>query len=147
MQIKIANKLELVTYSKDLICIKQGNKTVVSYGCLIGALKWLDKNGYKGIKNRVQEVLIDFSCIDIGNHSNSFNTENYKVEFDEKREFTVTDLSNRNNVRWFYDKGKMLEKVYFLEINRLNVNSFDLLIDEIGRLNHSFSLGLKSEVR
>lgn len=143
MNIVIDEKLELVTYSKDLIGIKQGNKTVVSYNCLIGALKWLDKNGYKGVKNDVQDVLIDFSNIDIGNHSNSFITENYKVEFDEKREFIVTDLSNKNNVRWFYDKKRMIQKVYFLEINRLNVNSFDSLIDEIGRLNENFRKEVK----
>lgn len=142
MRIKIKN-IELITYSKDLICIKNGLKTIVSYSNLLGALKWLDKNVNKGIKNRVGDVLIDFSNIDMGKYSNSFNTENYKVEFDGNREFTITDLSNRNNVRWVYNKRKMIEKIYHLEINRLKVYDFDSLIDAISELNNSFRKEVK----
>lgn len=138
MKIKIDNKLELVTYSKDVIGIKQGNKTVVSYSCILGALKWLYKNGYKAVKNRVQEVLIDFVSIDTDNYSNSFISENYKVEFDGKREFIITDLSSRNNVRWIYNKKKMIEKVYYLEVNRINTFSVDELVNRINQLNISF---------
>lgn len=143
MKIKIDEKLELVTYSKDVIGIKQGNKTIVSHSCLLGALKWLDKNGYRAVKNRVQEVLIDFVSIDTDNYSNSFISENYKVQFDEKREFTVTDLSSRNNVRWIYNKKKMLEKVYYLEVNRINAFSVEELVNRINQLNISFLKGEK----
>ena len=137
MRIKI-NDLELITYSKDLICVKNGLKTIVSYKSLVGALKWLDKNGYEAIKNRVGEVLINFTNIDIDKYSNSFNTNNYKVDFDEKREFVIIDLSNRNNVRWVYDKKKMIETIYHLETNRLEVYDFDSLIDGIEKLNNIF---------
>lgn len=138
MKIRIDEKFELITYSKDLIGIKKGNKTVVSYNCILGALKWLNKNGYEGIKNRVGGVLIDFAGIDIGNYSNSFETENYKVEFDDKKEFSITDLSNRNNVRWFYFKKKVIEAIYHLEINRLEVLTVDELVAEIEELNKYF---------
>lgn len=143
MQILFANKYELITYSKDLICVKDGDRTLVSYCNLLGAIKWLDKNVNKGIKNRVGDVLIDFTNIDMGNYSNSFNTENYKVEFDGKKEFTITDLSNRNNVRWVYDKRKMIEKIYHLEINRLKVYDFDSLIEGIEKLNNIFRKEVK----
>lgn len=142
MRIKI-NDLELITYSKDLICVKNGLKTIVSYKSLVGALNWLNKNGYEAIKNRVGEVLIDFSHIDIGKYQNSFNTDNYKVDFDEKREFIITDLSNRNNVRWVYDKKKMIETIYHLEINRLEVYDFDSLIDGIEKFNNIFRKEVK----
>ena len=137
MKIKIDN-LKLSTYSKDLICVKDGDKTLVSYNNLVGALKWLDKNLNKGIKNRVEEVLIDFSNIDMGKYPNSFKTENYKVVFDGKKEFTITDLSNRNNVRWIYHKRKMIEKIYHLEINRLKASDFYSLIKGIKELNNRF---------
>ena len=138
MQILFANKFELSTYSKDLICVKDGDRTLVSYNNLMGALKWLDKNVNKGIKNRVEEVLIDFSNVDIGKYPNSLKTENYKVEFDGKKEFTITDLSNRNNVRWIYHKRKMIEKIYHLEINRLKASDFYSLIKGIKELNNRF---------
>lgn len=137
MRIKI-NDLELITYSKDLICVKYGAKTIVSYSNLVGTLKWLDKNVNKGIKNRVGEVLIDFANIDMGKYSNSFKAENYEVEFDENREFTITDFSNRNNVRWIYNKRKMLEKIYYLEINRLNSKSLEQLVADINQLNNQY---------
>lgn len=140
MQILFANKYELSTYSKDLICVKDGDRTLVSYNNLTGALKWLDKNVNKGIKNRVEEVLIDFSNIDMGKYPNSFKTENYKVEFDGKKEFNITDLSNRNNVRWIYNKRKMIEKIYHLEINRLKASDFDSLIEGIKELNNRFNM-------
>ena len=137
MKIKIDN-LKLSTYSKDLICVKDGERTLVSYSNLVGALKWLDKNVNKGIKNRVEEVLINFSNVDIGKYPNSLKTENYKVEFDGRKEFTITDLSNRNNVRWIYNKRKMIEKIYHLEINRLKASDFDSLIKGIKELNNRF---------
>lgn len=143
LKIKIDNNFELITYSKDVIGIKQGNKTLVSYDCLVGALKWLDKNGYSAVKNRVQGVLIDFVSIDTDNYSNSFITENYKVQFDGKREFIITDLSSRNNVRWIYNKKKMIEKVYYLEVNRINAFSVDELVNRINQLNISFLKGEK----
>lgn len=143
MRIKI-NDLELITYSKDLICVKNGLKTIVSYKSLVGALKWLDKNGYEAIKNRVGEVLINFTNIDIDKYSNSFNTNNYKVDFDEKREFVIIDLSNRNNVRWVYDKKKMIETIYHLETNRLNVQTVEELVLRVKELNKYFiNLGEK----
>ena len=139
MNIKLDKSFTMMTYSKDLIGIKKGNKTVASYKDIIGALKWFDKNGYKGIKNRVEAVLLDLTSINIDKVLNSFKTDNYKVEFDEKREFTITDLSNRNNVRWIYNKVDVLSRIYHLEINRLNVISIDDLIEAINRLNISFS--------
>ena len=146
MRIKI-NDLELITYSKDLICVKNGLKTIVSYKSLVGALKWLDKNGYEAIKNRVGEVLIDYSHIDIGKYQNSFNTDNYKVDFDEKREFVITDLSNRNNVRWVYDKKKMIETIYHLETNRLNVQTVEELVLRVKELNKYFKATRVEECR
>ena len=145
MRIKI-NDLELITYSKDLICVKNGLKTIVSYKSLVGALKWLDKNGYEAIKNRVGEVLIDFSHIDMGKYSNSFNTDNYKVDFDGK-EFIITDLSNRNNVRWVYDKKKMIETIYHLETNRLNVQTVEELVLRVKELNKYFKATRVEECR
>ena len=44
MRIKI-NDLELITYSKDLICVKNGFKTIVSYKSLVGAVKRSEKIG------------------------------------------------------------------------------------------------------
>ena len=124
--------------------MKNGFKTIVSYKSLVGALNWLDKNGYEAIKNRVGEVLINFTNIDIDKYSNSFNTDNYKVDFDEKREFVITDLSNRNNVRWVYDKKKMIETIYHLETNRLNVQTVEELVLRVEELNKYFiNLGEK----
>ena len=144
MDIKLENDLRMVTYSKDLIGIKKSISTLASFKNIVGAIKYLDKNGYEGIKNRVGEVLINFTNIDIGKYSNSFNTDNYKVDFDEKREFVITDLSNRNNVRWVYDKKKMIETIYHLETNRLNVQTVEELVAGIEKLNKYFiNLGEK----
>ena len=144
MDIKLENDLRMVTYSKDLIGIKKSISTLASFKNIVGAIKYLDKNGYEAIKNRVGEVLIDFSHIDIGKYQNSFNTDNYKVDFDEKREFVITDLSNRNNVRWVYDKKKMIETIYHLETNRLNVQTVEELVAGIEKLNKYFiNLGEK----
>ena len=145
MDIKLEKDLRLVTYSTDLIAIKKGNSTKASFKNIVGALKWLDKNGYEGIKNRVGGVLIDFAGIDIGNYSNSFETENYKVEFDDKKEFSITDLSNRNNIRWFYFKKKVIEAIYHLEINRLEVLTVDELVAEIEELNKYFRVSRLEE--
>lgn len=144
MDIKLENDLRMVTYSKDLIGIKKSISTLASFKNIVGAIKYLDKNGYEAIKNRVGEVLIDYSHIDIGKYQNSFNTDNYKVDFDEKREFVIIDLSNRNNVRWVYDKKKMIETIYHLETNRLNVQTVEELVAGIEKLNKYFiNLGEK----
>ena len=144
MDIKLENDLRMVTYSKDLIGIKKSISTLASFKNIVGAIKYLDKNGYEAIKNRVGEVLINFTNIDIGKYQNSFNTDNYKVDFDEKREFVITDLSNRNNVRWVYDKKKMIETIYHLETNRLNVQTVEELVAGIEKLNKYFiNLGEK----
>lgn len=144
MDIKLENDLRMVTYSKDLIGIKKSISTLASFKNIVGAIKYLNKNGYEAIKNRVGEVLIDFSHIDMGKYSNSFNTDNYKVDFDEKREFIITDLSNRNNVRWVYDKKKMIETIYHLETNRLNVQTVEELVLRVKELNKYFiNLGEK----
>ena len=80
----------------------------------------------------------------MGKYSNSFNTDNYKVDFDGKREFIITDLSNRNNVRWVYDKKKMIETIYHLETNRLNVQTVEELVLRVKELNKYFiNLGEK----
>ena len=144
MDIKLENDLRMVTYSKDLIGIKKNISTLASFKNIVGAIKYLNKNGYEAIKNRVGEVLINFTNIDIGKYQNSFNTDNYKVDFDEKREFVITDLSNRNNVRWVYDKKKMIETIYHLETNRLNVQTVEELVAGIEKLNKYFiNLGEK----
>ena len=144
MDIKLENDLRMVTYSKDLIGIKKNISTLASFKNIVGAIKYLNKNGYEAIKNRVGEVLINFTNIDIGKYSNSFNTDNYKVDFDEKREFVITDLSNRNNVRWVYDKKKMIETIYHLETNRLNVQTVEELVLRVEELNKYFiNLGEK----
>ena len=110
-------------------------------------IKYLNKNGYEAIKNRVGEVLIDYSHIDIGKYQNSFNTDNYKVDFDEKREFVIIDLSNRNNVRWVYDKKKMIETIYHLETNRLNVQTVEELVLRVKELNKYFKATRVEECR
>ena len=144
MDIKLENDLRMVTYSKDLIGIKKSISIIASFKNIVGAIKYLNKNGYEAIKNRVGEVLINFTNIDIGKYQNSFNTDNYKVDFDEKREFVITDLSNRNNVRWVYDKKKMIETIYHLETNRLNVQTVEELVAGIEKLNKYFiNLGEK----
>ncbi len=144
MDIKLENDLRMVTYSKDLIGIKKSISTLASFKNIVGAIKYLNKNGYEAIKNRVGEVLINFTNIDIDKYSNSFNTDNYKVDFDEKREFVITDLSNRNNVRWVYDKKKMIETIYHLETNRLNVQTVEELVLRVEELNKYFiNLGEK----
>ena len=144
MDIKLENDLRMVTYSKDLIGIKKSISTLASFKNIVGAIKYLNKNGYEAIKNRVGEVLINFTNIDIDKYSNSFNTDNYKVDFDEKREFIITDLSNRNNVRWVYDKKKMIETIYHLETNRLNVQTVEELVLRVKELNKYFiNLGEK----
>ena len=144
MDIKLENDLRMVTYSKDLIGIKKSISTLASFKNIVGAIKYLNKNGYEAIKNRVGEVLINFTNIDIDKYSNSFNTDNYKVDFDEKREFVITDLSNRNNVRWVYDKKKMIETIYHLETNRLNVQTVEELVLRVKELNKYFiNLGEK----
>lgn len=144
MDIKLENDLRMVTYSKDLIGIKKSISTLASFKNIVGAIKYLNKNGYEAIKNRVGEVLINFTNIDIGKYQNSFNTDNYKVDFDEKREFIITDLSNRNNVRWVYDKKKMIETIYHLETNRLNVQTVEELVLRVKELNKYFiNLGEK----
>ena len=144
MDIKLENDLRMVTYSKDLIGIKKSISTLASFKNIVDAIKYLNKNGYEAIKNRVGEVLINFTNIDIGKYSNSFNTDNYKVDFDEKREFVITDLSNRNNVRWVYDKKKMIETIYHLETNRLNVQTVEELVLRVEELNKYFiNLGEK----
>ena len=143
MDIKLENDLRMVTNSKHLIGIKKSISTLASFKNIVGAIKYLDKNGYEAIKNRVGEVLIDFSHIDMGKYSNSFNTDNYKVDFDGK-EFIITDLSNRNNVRWVYDKKKMIETIYHLETNRLNVQTVEELVLRVEVLNKYFiNLGEK----
>ncbi len=144
MDIKLENDLRMVTYSKDLIGIKKSISTLASFKNIVGAIKYLNKNGYEAIKNRVGEVLINFTNIDIGKYQNSFNTDNYKVDFDGKREFIITDLSNRNNVRWVYDKKKMIETIYHLETNRLNVQTVEELVLRVKELNKYFiNLGEK----
>lgn len=144
MDIKLENDLRMVTYSKDLIGIKKSISTLASFKNIVGAIKYLNKNGYEAIKNRVGEVLINFTNIDIDKYSNSFNTNNYKVDFDEKREFVIIDLSNRNNVRWVYDKKKMIETIYHLETNRLNVQTVEELVLRVKELNKYFiNLGEK----
>ena len=144
MDIKLENDLRMVTYSKDLIGIKKSISTLASFKNIVGAIKYLNKNGYEAIKNRVGEVLIKFTNIDIGKYQNSFNTDNYKVDFDGKREFIITDLSNRNNVRWVYDKKKMIETIYHLETNRLNVQTVEELVLRVKELNKYFiNLGEK----
>ena len=141
--IKLENDLRMVTYSKDLIGIKKSISTLASFKNIVGAIKYLNKNGYEAIKNRVGEVLINFTNIDIDKYSNSFNTDNYKVDFDGK-EFIITDLSNRNNVRWVYDKKKMIETIYHLETNRLNVQTVEELVLRVKELNKYFiNLGEK----
>ena len=147
MDIKLENDLRMVTYSKDLIGIKKSISTLASFKNIVGAIKYLDKNGYEAIKNRVGEVLINFTNIDIGKYSNSFNTDNYKVDFDEKREFIITDLSNRNNVRWVYDKKKMIETIYHLETNRLNVQTVEELVLRVNELNKYFKATRVEECR
>ena len=147
MDIKLENDLRMVTYSKDLIGIKKSISTLASFKNIVGAIKYLNKNGYEAIKNRVGEVLINFTNIDIGKYQNSFNTDNYKVDFDEKREFIITDLSNRNNVRWVYDKKKMIETIYHLETNRLNVQTVEELVLRVKELNKYFKATRVEECR
>ena len=144
MDIKLENDLRMVTYSKDLIGIKKSISTLASFKNIVGAIKYLNKNGYEAIKNRVGEVLINFTNIDIDKYSNSFNTDNYKVDFDGKEFIIITDLSNRNNVRWVYDKKKMIETIYHLETNRLNVQTVEELVLRVKELNKYFiNLGEK----
>lgn len=135
MNINLGKDFRMVTYSKDLIGIKKGNKTIVSYRNIYSALNWIEKNLQKGVKNRVFSMLIDFNNIAINSCKNSLETKHYKVSFDDLREYIITDKVNRNNQRWVYDKRKMIETIYNLEINRLEVYSIDELVSSIKDLN------------
>lgn len=147
MNIKLENGFELVTYSKDLIGVKKGNKTIVSYKHIIGAFRWIEENVQQGVKNRVGDVLFDFSKLDIDSCKKSFKTKNYSVSFDGKREFTISDLKSRNNKRWIYNKKSLIERVYHLEINRLEVSSIDELVDSIKELNIYYYIVLTGGVK
>lgn len=138
MQIKMSNKLKLITYSKDCIAIKKGNDTLISSRDIIYPLRWLNKNGYNQPKNRVSPMLISFNDKDINDYTDSFDTPNYSVSFDGKKEYTINDKTNKNNTRWIYSKRKMIERVYLLEVSRLNSQSIDEIVADIKQLNKEF---------
>lgn len=143
MTINLKNKLSLVTYNKDSICIKKGNETIASANNIISVLNCIDKNEFESVKNRVQRALKDLSNIDMTKVPNELETENYRIEFDNIREFCLLDLTAKNNKRWFYDKDKVIKRIYDLEINRINAFSIDELIEKIELFNTSFLEGLK----
>ena len=143
MQIKMSTKLKLITYSKDCIAIKKGNDTLLSSRDIILACEWFYKNGYKELKNRVFHMLISFNDKDINDYPNSFDTHNYSVSFDGKREYTIIDKAYKNNTRWIYNKKNLIERLYHLEINRLSAQTVEELVSGIDQLNNNFINQLK----
>jgi len=130
--------LKLKTYSIDLICVQKGEDTLSSSFDIKTEINYLNKNGIDEVKNRVENILLTFSDKDIDLYPNNLSTLNYKVEFDGKREYTIKDKSNRNNIRYLYNKKKMIEKIYLLEINRLKSTTLDELVADIKKLNNNF---------
>lgn len=124
--------------SSDAIGIKKGNNIIASGRDIRFACNWLEKNGNKGMKISVLPILLEFSDKDIELFPNEFICTHYQVSFDDTREYTVTDKSNRNNKRWIYNKRQMVERVYFLEINRLNSKNIEELLADIESLNINF---------
>jgi hypothetical protein len=133
MKINI-KQFTLKTYSLDCICIQLGTTTLSSSKSIETCLKYLDRNGIKGVKNRVQEVLKDYStvCMD------SFETQHYTIFKSKKNEWTIQDKKVKNNTRWIYHKNQVVQRVYDLEVNRLEASSIDELVVAIKQLNKIF---------
>ena len=136
MNIKI-EKYTLKTYSKDLICVQLDNNTLTSSFDIRTCLNYLERNNIKGVKNRCEEVILDLSIIDKAKLKNTFKTKNYTVNRNSKIEYEVVDNKNKNNIRWILDCN-LMQKLYLLEINRLEVTSIDDLVVAIGQLNINF---------
>lgn len=138
MLIKIENYI-LKTYSTDLICIQKGNDTLSSSFDIRTPLNYLSRNGYEEVKNRIEEVIIDFKGKTIDELINSFETKNYKINKDEKLEYEVSDKFHSNNTRWI-NKFNLLQKLYLLEINKLESQSIEKLVADIKELNDDFNI-------
>jgi len=132
------DKYKLKTYSIDCICIQKANDTLCSSYNIRTCLEFLSRSGFKGMKNDVEEVLKDFSTIDMELIPNSFETKNYMIKHDSKINYEVRDKHNKNNVRWI-QKVNLLHKLYLLEINRLNATTIQELVAEIEQLNKDFT--------
>lgn len=143
MQIEIANKLKLSTYSKDCIAVKNGNDTLISSRDIIRPCEWFYENGYKELKNRVLPMLIRFNDKDINDYPNSFDTHNYSINYDGKIEYIISDKAYKNNTRWIYNKKNLIERLYHLEINRLDAQTIEELVSGIDQLNDNFINKLK----
>ena len=137
MLINIEN-YKLKTYSNDLICVQKGDDTLCSSFDIQKCLNYLKELGFKEAKNCVEEVLLDINTLSINVDIKSLETENYIVEKTTNREFSVKDKYNRNNTRWIYNPRKLVEKLYLLEINRLNSNSLETLVADIIQLNNQY---------
>ncbi len=77
------------------------------------------------------------SITDKAKLKNTFKTKNYTVNRNSKIEYEVVDNKNKNNIRWILDCN-LMQKLYLLEINRLEVTSIDNLVVAIGQLNINF---------
>lgn len=130
------------TYSNDLICIQKGNNTLSSSFDIRTPLNFLSRNGFEEVKNRVDEVILNFKGQTITESINSFETKNYLVKKDKKLEFEVSDKNHRNNIRWI-NKFNLLQKLYLLEINKLESQSIDELVADIEQLNNEYIKLLK----
>jgi hypothetical protein len=127
----------LKTYSNDLICIQKGNDTLSSSFDIRTTLNYISRNGYEDIKNRVEDAMANFRRITISELINSFETKNYKINKDIKNEYEVSDKFHRNNTRWI-NKFNLLQKLYLLEINKLESQSIEELVADIKQLNDDF---------
>lgn len=132
------NNYTLKNYSIDCICVQKKNQSLCSSNNIETCLNFLSSNGFKGVKNDVEEVLKDFSTIDIGSIKDSFETKNYVIKKDTKINYEVRDKHNKNNVRWI-QKVNLIKKLYLLEINRLSATTIQELVSEIEQLNKDFS--------
>jgi len=132
------DKYKLKTYSIDLICVQKGDDTLSSSFDIRTLINYLNKNGIDEVKNLVEDVLLTFTDKDIDLYPNDISTLNYQVIFDGKREYTIKDKSHRNNIRYLYNKKKMIEKIYLLEINRLKSTTLNKLTADIKKLNNNF---------
>ena len=130
-------KYKLKTYSIDCICIQKGNDTLSSSFDIRVCLNYLDKNGIKELKNRVGGLIQDYSTIDTSIIPNAFNTRNYKIKKINNIEYEVADIFNRNNTRWIL-KQNLMQKLYLLELNRMESVSLEMLVAELELLNEEF---------
>jgi hypothetical protein len=138
MLVNIEN-YKLKTYSNDLICVQKGDDTLCSSVDIRICLNYLEEIGFKEVKNRVEDVLLDIDTLSFAVDTKSLETKNYTVLKTTNKEFTIRDKYKKNNCRWIYNPRKLIDKLYSLEVNRLKCTSLNNLVADIELLNNDFN--------